>query len=366
MALLAAALLDGCASLGYAVHVARGELSLLARREPLDRAIRDPRLTEHDRALLRQAEAARRFASDQLDLPRNRSYTTFVALDRPYVTWNVLATREFSVEPIRHCFPLTGCVAYQGYFDEDHARRAAKRLQERGDDTWIEGAAAFSTLGWFADPVLGTMLRWDADTLDRMIFHELAHQEYYLAGDTTFNESFASFVGRQGLCEWHRVRGVPDAIDDSGAFDTAFARRVLDLRDELAAIYAQRKPPGDLRAGKQAAIESFRAAYAPWRDHDWPGHHRYDAWVAGPINNAKLLPFGLYEQWIPAFAQMFRDADGQWRRFYDEVAATGALSAAARDARLLALADQGIDERAPVATMATCRGIAGSSEVRGR
>jgi predicted aminopeptidase len=199
------ATLGGCSSLRYAAHVARGEAGLLAQRKSIERVIADPRTDARTRTRLREAQAARAFASDHLALPRNRSYTQFVALDRPYVSWSVFATPEFSVDPIVHCFPFAGCVAYRGWFDRALAERDAAQLAKRGDDVSIEGVAAFSTLGWFADPIVSSMLRGDADSLDGVIFHELAHQQFYLAGDTAFNESYASFVEREGLREWRFV-----------------------------------------------------------------------------------------------------------------------------------------------------------------
>src|SRR5690242_5202693 len=141
----------GCASLRYYAHVAHGQAALLARREPIERAIDDARLDAAVRERLRGALAARRFASDRLGLPRNHSYTSYVQLDRPYVTWSVFAAPELSVDPLTHCFPFAGCVAYLGYFDRARADRAAKALEAQGYETAVRGIAAYSTLGWFAD-----------------------------------------------------------------------------------------------------------------------------------------------------------------------------------------------------------------------
>ncbi len=195
---------SACSSLGYYTHVARGQAALLLQRKAVADVIADPHTDAKLRARLAQTQAARAFASDHLQLPRNRSYTSYVDLNRPYVTWNVFAVPEFAVEPVTHCFPFAGCVAYQGYFERVRAEREAARLSASGNDTQIEGAVAYSTLGWFADPILSSMLRWSDDELDSTIFHELAHQKLYVKDDTAFNESYASFVAEQGFARMAR------------------------------------------------------------------------------------------------------------------------------------------------------------------
>lgn len=337
VALLVAAGLCGCAPLRYYAHVGRGQLSLLARREPIARAIDDPRLDASLRERLRRAQAARRFASEHLDLPANRSYTSFVQLDRPFVTWSVFATGEFSVDPITHCFPIAGCVAYRGYFDKALAEREAQRLAEQGDDTAVRGVAAFSTLGWFADPIVSSMLHGDEDALDGVIFHELAHQKVYVRDDTAFNESYASFVAMQGLREWHAANGLPPPAS-TGEQDRAFTRLVLDLRERLRALYATKQADGVLRRRKREEIDAFRERYARLRDLAWNGNGAYDAFVSAPINNASLVPFGLYDRWIGAFAALFTRDGADWTAFHDDVRALGRLPASQREHRLSGLA----------------------------
>ena len=336
VALAALALgISGCSTLGYYAHLASGEARLLAARRPLERVIADPATNPQVRQRLELAMAARQFASDHLALPRNRSYASYVALDRPYVAWNVFATAEFSVDALTHCFPFAGCVAYIGYFDEGRARREAARLAEEGDDTSVQGVAAFSTLGWFADPILSSMLRWGEDELAAVIFHELAHQRLYVKDDTAFNESFASFVGQQGLREWRDARGLPPPDETRQRHDHVFAERVLDLRERLRRLYASELAPARMRARKQDEIAAFRERHAELRDRDWNGDPRWDAWVAAPINNARLLPFDLYDRWVAAFAALFDAAGADWPAFYQRARALARRPPAERD-RLLA------------------------------
>jgi predicted aminopeptidase len=334
--------LGGCASVGYTLHVARGQVSLLVHRQSVAKMIDDPRTVASLRARLRQAQAARDFASERLALPRNRSYTSYVELGRPFVTWNVFATPEFSVEPVTHCFPFAGCVAYMGFFDRELAQAAARDLSARGDDTQVEGAAAYSTLGWFNDPILSSMLRWDDDELDGVIFHELSHQVLYVKDDTAFNESFASFVQDEGLREWRLSRGLPRAPDEARAHarDEAFTHLVLDLRERLRKLYATDLAPDAMRTAKQGEFSAFRECYAMQRDREWAGDAHYDHWVAAPINNARLLPFGLYDRWVPAFAHLFEQAHHDLAAFQARAAQLAHEPAKRRECLLSALARQ--------------------------
>lgn len=327
-------LLSACGSIRYYAQAVHGQGELVLRRQPVRKLLRDPATDPKLAARLSLALAAREFASRHLDLPDNRSYTSYVALHRPYVVWNVFATRRYSVEAIRHCFPVAGCVAYRGWFSEAAAEADAARMQRRGDDVWVGGVPAYSTLGWFADPILSSMLRWDDDELAGTIFHELAHQLIYAKGDTAFNESFASFVQTEGLREWRASRHLPADDGRAQAMADGFTRLVLDLRNRLKTLYASGVDAEAMEAGKQREIAAFRARYAAWRDARWPHDHRYDAWVEKPINNARLLPFGLYDQWTPAFAALFRESGGQWPRFYPRVRQLAREPKAQRDAAL--------------------------------
>ena len=336
--------LGACSSLRYTAHVAHGQFDLLTSRKSIAAIIADPHADPPLRERLREAEAARAFASDRLDLPRNRSYTRYVELHRPYVTWSVFATAEFSVEPVTHCFPFAGCVAYLGFFDRARAEREAARLAKRGDDTAIEGVAAYSTLGWFADPILSSMLRWSDAELDGVIFHELAHQKLYVKDDSAFSESYATFVQEQGLREWRAARGLAAPDAPARVHAAQFARLVLDLRERLRTLYASALPAGRMRIAKQEQFAAFRERYAALRAVGSTGAGD-DAWVAGPLNNAKLVPFGLYDRWVDAFAQLFRDAGGNWSGFHARVAQLAGLPRAARETRLAALVAQAAGNR---------------------
>jgi predicted aminopeptidase len=323
--LAAVLLLNGCSTLDYYSHLAGGHLQLLQARKPISAVLEDPTADATLKARLALAQQARAFASTQLGLPDNQSYRLYADIGRPFVVWNVFATPEFSLTPELHCFPIAGCVAYRGFYSQGRARGAAALLKQQGLDTYLGGVEAYSTLGWFDDPILNTLLRWSDERLVAVIFHELAHQQLYVADDTAFNESFASFVEREGLRQWRIKQGLLPNDPQGEHQREQFIALVLASRTRLQQLYASDLPPTQMRSGKQAEISRLRADYHALSTREWGGKGRYDDWINAPINNAKLLPFGLYDQWVPAFTALFEQAERDWPRFYQRVAALGKL-----------------------------------------
>ncbi|MDZ4336523.1 MAG: aminopeptidase [Pseudomonas sp.] len=323
--LAAALLLSGCSTLDYYSHLAGGHLQLLQAREPIAELLENPAADPELKQRLALAQQARDFASAQLALPDNGSYRRYADIQRPFVVWNVFATPEFSLSPELHCFPIAGCVAYRGFYSQGRARGAAALLKQQGLDTYLGGVEAYSTLGWFDDPILNTMLRWSDERLVAVIFHELAHQQLYVADDTAFNESFASFVEREGLRHWRAKQGLQPNDPQGEQQREQFIALVLASRARLQQLYNSDLPPTQMRSRKQAEIARLRAEYHALSAREWGGNGRYDDWINAPINNAKLLPFGLYDQWVPAFAALFEQVERDWPRFYQRVAALGKL-----------------------------------------
>ena len=330
--LLLAVGLNGCST--YYGQLALGQLELLRQRQPVEAIIADPSQDTALRQRLVQALQAREFASQALGLPDNDSYRLYADLQRPYVVWNLFATEEFSVEPLQHCFPIAGCVAYRGYYRQGAARGEAARLRLQGLDTHVAGVEAYSTLGWFDDPLLNTMLRRNDEQLAALIFHELAHQQLYLPGDTAFNESYASFVEREGLRQWRASRGLAEHDQQGRIRDRQLVELLLQTRERLAMLYATKLPPAELRRLKQAEFMRLRQDYRALRDGAWEGDRRFERWFAQPLNNATLLPFGLYDRWVPAFSAIFEQCAGDWPCFHQRVAELARLSSDEREARL--------------------------------
>ncbi len=318
--------LGGCETLAYYGQAAGGQLAIAAHARPVGQVLDDPEVDEALKARLRSAAALRDYAHQSLGLPDEGAYRSYVALDRPYAVWNVVAAPEFSLEPVQSCFPVAGCVAYRGYFARETAQRYAAGLRAQGYDVIVYGVAAYSTLGWFDDPLLSTFIRDPDPALARLLFHELAHHVAYVKDDSTFNESFAVAVEREGLRRWLRDRGTAaDAaqVADAQSRREAFARQVEEVRDRLRALYARHLPVEEMRREKREALAPLR----PWLA-------RLPGLEGAEPGNAFLASYATYTQKLPAFERLLAEAGGDLPRFYARVRELAALPLAEREAAL--------------------------------
>ena len=311
--LAAAACLPGC----YVMQAAAGQADVLARSEPIAKLVEEPGTPDALRARLALVVEAREFAVRELGLPEGRSFRNYADLGRPYAVWNVVAAPEFSVTPLSWCYPVAGCVAYRGYFDERRAEANARRLARRGDDVTVGGVATYSTLGHLPDPVFNTMLGWRETRLVGTIFHELAHERLYVPGDTGFNEAFASVVEQEGVRLWLQARGRDgefEAYRTTLAREAEFARLLRATRERLRRLYASGTPEPQLWADKQREFGQLKFEYTLMRDR-WGGHAGYDAWFARPLNNAHLAAVATYHDCVPGLRREF-EAAGSLLAFY--------------------------------------------------
>lgn len=331
--IVAAAVPAGCASIGYYGQSIQGHLDVMARARPVNQVIRDGDYDPQLRARLEKALTMREFASRQLGLPDNASYRFYADLERPYVVWNVFAAPEFSIEPTQWCFFIVGCVSYRGYYDRQAAQRFADGLAEKHLDVYVGGVPAYSTLGWFDDPLLNTMLNWSDTRLARQIFHELAHQVVFIKGDTAFNEGFASAVERIGIIRWLEAQGDEQALS---AYLAALERQrqfealLFETRDALATLYARDLPPAEMRRGKASLLAGLEEGYATLKSEQWNGYDGYDGWFDKPVNNARLGLISDYGKNVPAFLALLAENGNDLTAFYAGVERIGGRSAEAR------------------------------------
>jgi predicted aminopeptidase len=340
-----AAALAGCGAvdtLDFYWQGAQGQMDIVARARPIPEIIEEGGDASLAARLARVREI-RAFASRELKLPDNASYTRYTDLGRQYVVWNVFAAPALSLKPRQWCFPVAGCVNYRGYFREEEAQVEAARLRARGDDVHVSGVPAYSTLGWFDDPVLSSFVRWPETEVARLIFHELAHQLLYVKDDSVFNESFATAVEEFGLARWIARQGDP-ALDAQAAraqrLRLAFRGIVSSARGKLAEIYESSASDEEKRAAKVAAFVAMRRAYEHSKAGD-PGLTGYDRWFAQEPNNASLAAISLYTDRVPAFRVLLAESGGDLERFYERVGALAALPKVERDAALTAAASRG-------------------------
>ncbi|MGB3562587.1 MAG: aminopeptidase [Thermoanaerobaculia bacterium] len=336
-------LIAGCTSFGYYSHSIKGGLGILSRRRSIESLLADPTTPPELRERLELVLEIREFAGQRLDLPLGGSYRSYVDLERPYAVWTVVAAAELSVEPVEWCFPIAGCVSYRGYFSPEKAERFAGKLRQKGLETDVGGAAAFSTLGWFSDPVLSSFVDYPEPELAGLVFHELAHQRLYVKDDTTFNESFATVVELEGVRRWLLEDGREEAL---AAYRNAKLRQmeIADLvrsyREKLAAVYSQEESEGWKRARKEELFDDLRQAYRDL-ETSWGEQSRYSAWFGDGLNNARLASLGAYYDLVPAFEVLLVQADGDLSLFYEQAAALGKLARADRRERLRELHDSG-------------------------
>jgi predicted aminopeptidase len=334
-------LVSGCSSLGYYAQAARGQMALLRAARPIDDWLADPAAPSSLKDRLRQAREMREFASRELGLPDNRSYTRYADLKRTAAVWNVFATPELSLRLKTWCYPLFGCAGYRGYFDRADAERLGADLAREGYDVAVVPVPAYSTMGWFDDPLLNTFIGLPPPELARLIFHELAHQVVYVHDDTTFNESFATAVERVGVRRWLAQRADPAMTAEYERLEARrreFLALLLSARQELEAAYASAVPDADKRARKREILEALEQRYRRVRDQRWDGWTGYDGYFAKGLNNAHLASIGAYYDRVPAFEALIRDSGGLGRPFFEAVKRLAALPPPQRAARLDALA----------------------------
>lgn len=306
------ACLPGC----YYMQAARGQLEVMSKREPIDELIGTSDTPTELATRLQLVVEARQFSIDQLKLPNNDSYRSYADLERDFVVWNVFAAPEFSLKPKQWCFPVVGCVNYRGYFSESAARRAAAKLKDKGHDVAVGGVVAYSTLGKFSDPVLSTMMRWDDVDLVAVMFHELAHQQLYVEGDSEFNESFASAVEEFGVQRWLSSRGDEDelgAYRDRRELRERLMQLIALARSQLEEIYSSSIGRDQLRLRKQTRIEQLTDDLD--LELERSGRQTPD-WLSDGLNNARLASLALYDARVPEFRDLLATCDADIECFY--------------------------------------------------
>lgn len=338
-----AALCSGCGSgVAYYAQAAHGHLDMLARAKPVPAWLADDATPAPLRARLELSQRIRDYAVDELKLPDNRSYRSYVDLGRPAAVWNVVATPELSLQLKTWCFPVVGCIGYRGYYERAAADAEADTLRAQGWEVAVYGVPAYSTLGWSdwlgGDPLLNTFIGWPEGELARMVFHELAHQVAYASGDTEFNESFATTVERLGSERWLAAHGDAAAREAYAALDARrrdFRALVFPARDDLDTLYRSALSDDEKRRRKAERLAKLQADYAALKRERWGGYAGYDGWFAR-AGNPSLAVQGAYNDLVPQFERLFEREGRDFTRFYTEVRRLAALPKPERRAALAA------------------------------
>jgi predicted aminopeptidase len=331
----AAALIGGCSQLGYFVQAAHGQFTLLSEAKPIDDWLADPTVADKLKSKLSKVREIRRFAARELGLPDNGTFTTYADLKRPFVMWNVVATPALSLEPMQWCFPVAGCVNYRGYYSKEEAQAYAAQLRSQHYDVQVGGVPAYSTLGYFNDPVLSTFIQYPEGELARLVFHELAHQIAYAPGDSRFNESFAVAVEEAGVERWMAAHGddkMRKAYTEYEGRKHDFLALLLKTRKALEANYERDVSDNEKKKQKELIFQELQAEYQTLKA-SWGGYTGYDRWFAEPLSNAHLSAIGTYHDFVPGFRALLLK-EKSFGQFYGAVRQLATLDKSERQQRL--------------------------------
>jgi predicted aminopeptidase len=332
--LLALLAMSGCRTLSFYGQAIKGQYQIVAHQQKIQKLLADPQTSATLKAKLELVQSLRAFATKDLQLPVDGHYVKYADVHRPFVVWNVEAAPEFSLQPKTWWYPLVGGLDYRGYFSKDGARKYSAWLQTKGYDVYVGGVTAYSTLGWFKDPVLNTFIFDPEPDLAETIFHELGHQRVFASGDTDFNEAFATTVGQEGARRWFRAKADQTALEKylTEVQRTAqFARLIADTRDRLVTLYGDERteggkikstkskravPPEQLRRQKQELLDRLQREYNQLKAQ-WGGAKDYDPWFARTVNNAQLNSVAAYYDLVPGFERLLEQNGGDLGKFYE-------------------------------------------------
>lgn len=335
----------GCAQLGYYMQAMQGQMSLMSEARPIDQWLADPQVKDDLKGRLKRVREIRAYAAHELGLPDNESYKNYADLKRKFVMWNVVATPELSVEPNQWCFPVAGCVDYRGYYNKDAAQAFADDLQRQGFDVRVSGVPAYSTLGWFNDPVLSTFIEYPDAELARLVFHELAHQIAYAPNDSQFNESFATTVEEVGVARWLAKQGDDGMRDNYQTYQQRkidFLQLMTQHRQQLQENFNRPVSDAEKRKRKAEIFQSLQQEYGQIKQQRWHGYAGYDRWFSGAMSNANFALVATYHDLVPAFRKLLL-AKKTLPAFYQATRELAKLDKAARRQRLAAYAGTPIE-----------------------
>lgn len=316
-------LLTGCSALSFYTQAIRGQAEITFSKKPVARIIADPATDAELAAQLRLSQKIVDFAEGELSLDASGSYRHYADLRRDHVVHIIYAAPEFSLEPKTWWYPIVGAQDYRGFFRKEDAEREVASFQKEGLDTFLGGVNAYSTLGFFNDPLLNTFIDYPEVDLAELIFHELTHHRYYEKDQTPFNEALAEVVAREGTRRWLRKMGDAKALAN---YELRLRRRsairntIEESIRRLQELYATDLAPQQMRARKKEELDGLRnrieILYRGWQQK--PSH-----FLSTPLNNARLNAFTTYEALVPVLEKRLQKHGGDLEAFFQEVEKNG-------------------------------------------
>jgi predicted aminopeptidase len=314
---------SGCQTVRFYSQAIAGQYEILAHQTPVNELIQDPGTEPKLKTQLGLVLRLRQFAERNLNLRPDGSYLKYIDLHRPFVVWNVNVAPRLSLEPKTWWFPIVGTASYRGYFNQDTARRYAAMWEKEGWDACVGDVPTYSTLGWFKDPLMNTFIFEPEGDLAETIFHELTHERLFIAGDTDFNEAFATMVAQEGVRRWFQASPNAreyDLYEEGVRHDNDFVKLVMATRDELEKVYDDTQLPDTAKLQRKAeTITRMRFNYSNLKKSWGLSKSGYDYWFEEPINNAQLNTVAAYYDLVPAFQAVLQAQGGDLEKFYHAV-----------------------------------------------
>jgi len=335
---LAAVSLCSCSTLRFYSQAAGGQMEMLRKARPVAEVMADPKSKPLLKQKLSTVDDILEFAEKELHLPAKGQYRRYANLGRRHAVWVVFAAPEFSVEPKTWSYPLLGKLGYRGFFQESLANAEADKLRAGGYDVYVAGIDAYSTLGFFRDPLLNTFIGRSDAALAELIFHELTHQRLYLSGDTDFNEAFATAVGQEGARRWLRARGRMKELaqyEKEMRVEREFIKLVLETREELKAIYARTYRSRETEVLQKNNAFSRLRQRAIALDARHGGSMKIERWFKKPVNNARLATVSSYYEMLPGFEALLKQHGGDLEQFMTDIGAMRQLKHDDRRQRIM-------------------------------
>jgi len=318
--LAAILVLPSCRTLHFYGQAVNGQIEILRKSRASSRVIADPSTSPELRRQLEKVERIRHYAMDHLELPGDECYGKYADIGRRHVVWVLYATPEFSMKPKTWSYPFVGEMDYRGYFSKRDAEQFADQLRRDGFDVYVGGVNAYSTLGWFHDPVLNTFAHYPDIHLAETVFHELTHLKVFRRGHTVFNESLAEVVAEEGVKCWLQHEG---RLDDLRKYEELLVRRrefyqeIDRSRASLERLYDSGKPAAEMRREKAAVLAKLRDQFREL--HERWGGRGLEAWLHKDINNGHIVSLKIYADQMPRFQALLKKCDGDFERFFKAV-----------------------------------------------
>lgn len=318
---LSAVLLSSC-QINYIVKSAYNQFSMMSSQVSMEEALKDPKLTDEQKRKIQLAQKAREFAESELALKPTKNYTKFVLLDRPYVTYVVSAAPKWKLEAYKWHYPVVGSMPYKGFFNEADAKKEQESLKEENLDTYMRGVSAYSTLGWFKDPLLSSMLQYKDYDLVNTIIHETVHATLYIKHEADFNERMAVFLGNKGAEMFYLQQEGPSSptlatVKNENGDDKLFSSWLSVKLKALELWYEKLPKDQQIEEQRQAQFkqlqEDFKKELLPQLKSE-----SYKKFQDIKLNNARLLVYRTYMQDLGDFEKLYEKVGGDFKKFVEE------------------------------------------------